>query len=736
VKFNNRVKAKTGPALWKIAVFLIVALVLNMATIYQVQAQGINDYFQLSYSIIGPSQTTVTGSQIFTVRVTGSAITRQTLPIAPSSARITGEIVAQNTSTGYEAKLNPSYVVTISPFPSTQGATYSIDQTVNLQFPSGSPSGNYTIVGRLVEALVFVSILSMPVTSMLPQTQSIGAVSYSASVPVAPGGSSGGGGSGGGGGGVAPIVIPTPTASPAPTVTPAPTPVATPLPTVTPAPTSPPTQTELRVAIDTLPVSGAASQLAVASASDAARVIQDTPPQKAAPLLAELSTLRATEIINGVTTAKAGDLLGMMAVDKAARVMEQLDAAKFEQVLQLIPQKALRERLAEVSPSKGNNINPQTLFRLLPQAPTEQLVKEVPPVVAPGLSNPVATLVTATQTNFAVPQIRAGEWATLATTPKSTTNMVAKFTESFSNFTVSFEELATKPVEIKSEPPGQKVNSYIRIELPQNTEGKMDAGYIGFKVDKSWIQANNINKWSVVVRRYDTNQNVWVPLPTRRVAEDAASVEYTSTTPGFSTFAIVGSTEVPDREFQVTNLSVSPAQGVEGQPVKIDAEIENLTGSDRIFAVPLWVNGTVESSRMITIAAGAKSTLSFTLYKAAGSYEVRVDRQIKNIQVVTPAPVVAAIPTATPIAPPAPTATMNPTPANTPVQTPAVTPTVILTPTTTPLPSPTPVNVITPVPTPVSGVPQPINFPVMAIVGIIAVPMMIGGAYDFYLFVS
>ncbi|MBF8264157.1 MAG: hypothetical protein HW384_21 [Dehalococcoidia bacterium] len=205
----------------------------------------------------------------------------------------------------------------------------------------------------------------------------------------------------------------------------------------------------------------------------------------------------------------------------------------------------------------------------------------MPPVVAPGLSNPVATMVTATQTNFAVAQTKAGEWATLALTPKSTTNMMAKFTEPFSNFTVSFEELATKPAEIKSEPPGQKVNSYIRIELPQNTEGKMDSGYIGFKVDKSWLRANNIQKWSVVVSRYDMNQNLWVSLPTRRVAEDAASVEYTSTTPRFSTFAIVGSTEVPDREFQVTNLSVSPAQGVEGKPVKIDAEIENLTGSDR-----------------------------------------------------------------------------------------------------------------------------------------------------------
>ena len=124
MKFNNRVKGKYSSALRKIAAFLTIALVLNMATIYRVQAQGLNDYFQLSYSMIGPSQTEVTGSQIFTVQVTGSAITKKDLPIAPTEARITGRIVAQNNSTGAEAILNPSYVVTIKPFPSIQGATY------------------------------------------------------------------------------------------------------------------------------------------------------------------------------------------------------------------------------------------------------------------------------------------------------------------------------------------------------------------------------------------------------------------------------------------------------------------------------------------------------------------------------------------------------------------------------------------------------------------------------------
>lgn len=226
MKFNNRVKGKSRPALWKIAVFLTIALVLNMTTIYQVQAQGINDYFQLNSSIIGPSQTQVTGSQVFTVRVTGSAITKQNLPIAPSEARITGQIVAQNNSTGAEAILNPSYVVTITPFPSKVGDTYTIDQLVNLQFPSDSPSGDYTVIGKLLEAKVFVPILGgMDVSSFLPRMQSIGPVSYSANAPVTTT--------------AAPTVTPIPPPAPNPTMTPTPaiTPVQTPTVTSTPTPT-------------------------------------------------------------------------------------------------------------------------------------------------------------------------------------------------------------------------------------------------------------------------------------------------------------------------------------------------------------------------------------------------------------------------------------------------------------------------------------------------------------------
>ena len=211
-------KGESTRTLLHLALFFFVALVVNLTTAYRVQAQSIDQFFQLSFSIIGPSQTEVTGSQIFTVKVTGAAITKQNLPIAPSEARITGQIVAQNNSTGAEAILNPSYVVTIKPFPSKQGDTYSIDQIVNLQFPPDSLSGNYTVIGRLLEAKVFgvPFIGEMDVSSFLPKTQNIGVVNYLASATVAPT--------------ATPVLTPKPTPTATPTVAPTATPVLTPKP--------------------------------------------------------------------------------------------------------------------------------------------------------------------------------------------------------------------------------------------------------------------------------------------------------------------------------------------------------------------------------------------------------------------------------------------------------------------------------------------------------------------------
>ena len=75
-------------------------------------------------------------------------------------------------------------------------------------------------------------------------------------------------------------------------------------------------------------------------------------------------------------------------------------------------------------------------------------------------------------------------------------------------------------------------NSYIDIISIKNTK-------IKFKVEKSWIENESINQTNITLWRY--HNNTWTALNTTYKNTDNEYVYYTAETPGFSTFAVVGS---------------------------------------------------------------------------------------------------------------------------------------------------------------------------------------------------
>ncbi len=540
-----------------------------------------------------------------------------------------------------------------------------------------------------------------------------------------------------------------PVSTPAPVVTPAPIPVI-PVPTpIRPAVTTPPSPTQTLVtSIESLQPKQAATEIATATTSQAIQALQQAPVDKASRVISETTTPKATEIINEIavtkaieimervdtpkaaeiiaqlttakaveitervtvnrasqimeqstpekaaqifsqiSTGKAVEILSAMGSEKAGQAMDKLSTSRLEQILPAMRREVIQEKLPEVSPARQYEIKPQTLFQLLPQVNAEQLVREIPPAPGRGMEKPLQVAGTATAATYNVNQTRPGEWSALVGTPSPISNVLARFKESLSNIQVNIEDLTAKPVNIRSEPSGQKVNSYIRIDLPQSASSAVEVGYIRFFVEKSWLKTNKIHKWSVILSRYDTELAAWMALPTKRVDEDSDRVYYSASTPRFSTFAITGSHELPALEFRVSNPVISPASVVAGQPVRISAELSNLTNATQSFAIPLWVNGTVESSQVVTVAAGGKAELSYTISRGAGTYELRIDRQITNLQVSQPTPTPTPTPTTTPTpAPtpaPTPTATPTPTPTPTPTIQPAISPTPTLRPTPTP----------------------------------------------------
>jgi len=63
---------------------------------------------------------------------------------------------------------------------------------------------------------------------------------------------------------------------------------------------------------------------------------------------------------------------------------------------------------------------------------------------------------------------------------------------------------------------------------------------ISFTVPLDWITSNNIDKGSITLYRY--NDDSWEPLPTSWTSGNENSITFTSSTPGFSPFAISGKT--------------------------------------------------------------------------------------------------------------------------------------------------------------------------------------------------
>ncbi len=224
-------KRKTFPKriAWRFILAVLLVLPLTLISPNPVAAISISDYFSYSYTVQF-SKSQINGGETFyaTVQVTATYIKALPVPATPTEASSTGRIVAIHQTSGAKLTLNPSYTVTLSPFPSV-GQTTQISQAVPLQFPGDSQIGAYNVVGEPIKAEVNLPPIIgwMNITNFLPSSQSLGSVTY---------------GSDSTSGGTPPPPMPTSTPPPTPSPTPKPTPESSPAPTpssATPAPPPP-----------------------------------------------------------------------------------------------------------------------------------------------------------------------------------------------------------------------------------------------------------------------------------------------------------------------------------------------------------------------------------------------------------------------------------------------------------------------------------------------------------------
>ena len=122
-----------------------------------------------------------------------------------------------------------------------------------------------------------------------------------------------------------------------------------------------------------------------------------------------------------------------------------------------------------------------------------------------------------------------------------------KFTPSkdFENVKVSIKYLTEKPEEVEQPiiKDNKPIYGYVDIKLTSNDIYIEEMStIIKFNVKKEWIEKNNLDENSIVLIRYHNRQ--WEQLDTKLISLNNINIYYESITPGFSTFAVVGSSLV------------------------------------------------------------------------------------------------------------------------------------------------------------------------------------------------
>ena len=124
---------------------------------------------------------------------------------------------------------------------------------------------------------------------------------------------------------------------------------------------------------------------------------------------------------------------------------------------------------------------------------------------------------------------------------------------------VTIIKLKDKPEEI-IDPPKKNISvyKYLDIKLIANDtyveENNIKSLEFKFKVEKSWINNNKIDKATIRLIRYHDSE--WQNLSTILNSENETYIYYTAVSPGFSTFAVVGS-EVVERSESYTSEDMS-----------------------------------------------------------------------------------------------------------------------------------------------------------------------------------
>jgi hypothetical protein len=98
---------------------------------------------------------------------------------------------------------------------------------------------------------------------------------------------------------------------------------------------------------------------------------------------------------------------------------------------------------------------------------------------------------------------------------------------------------------------------------------EIESAKIKFRVNKSWMNENEVNSESIKMKRYDES---WISLPTFKIGEDESSFFYEALTEKLSVFAITGEVVEVEVEEKV-KIEEAPEIKLPSPPLPAETQI-------------------------------------------------------------------------------------------------------------------------------------------------------------------
>lgn len=131
------------------------------------------------------------------------------------------------------------------------------------------------------------------------------------------------------------------------------------------------------------------------------------------------------------------------------------------------------------------------------------------------------------------------------------------------NVRIIVSRLSKKPTSTMQDPPGN-VYQYLKVEKTNIKDEDLKKVTIKFRVDKSWINQNDIDESTISLYRYQ--DNIWFGLSTAKTDEDDQFSYYETYTMSLSFFAITGSSAQPQAVTTTTTMIVTTTTTTVGVP--------------------------------------------------------------------------------------------------------------------------------------------------------------------------